>query len=113
MLRQALYTDFVIGSVMELVQELRSADLMHEPLEPAAVIYDLLNKIGIPVDGIRMILGADMAQIDDRQQALPCCLCDQPAEGVIKVNGGYRLVCEEHGAVALRQGHELVSAELA
>lgn len=117
MLRQMISIDRIIGTLWSQAQGLRAewGGLM-EPVEYAVVIEETLSLIGVPADGIRLILGDAMEGISDKnpgEEPVSCQFCQiLPAKHLIVVNNGWRLACHNCADGARANGLQVITPQV-
>ena len=100
--RKVLYLDNMLGGAASIVDQLRCelGDLSQVKLPADKIIFDILHAVGIPDDGICIIMGNTLyeyvAEGHSEGEPLSCEYCDQQAVMVLNTPVGPRIACSDH-----------------
>lgn len=80
-------------------------DLSKVDMPVSEVVFDVLKAIGIPDNGVGLVL--QVQGKEDGEKQLPCSFCEEPAAYLAQAKREPVLVCAKHSADATKQGWPL------
>ena len=104
MLTQNLSLNSTIAALRQFAFELRSSgiNLVDDHVQPAAMLFDVMQHAGIPQNAISLVLDQDELEalgcIDDQPQPIMawCQFCSKAAVNIADYRSEHLLVCEQH-----------------
>ena len=103
MLQQSLLTNFSIGSLSELCENLRAdcGTLDRMTVSANTVIFDVLTTLGLPMNAIKMILKPEELEALGVTEVIgdykvKCQKCgEEEAQQLVRVRGNWVLLCDD------------------
>lgn len=107
MLQQSLPLHSITAAAAAMCQDLRQAaghDLLDVQLPVSVVLYELMQRAGVPGNAIRMVLTAsELDDIGDQsepgQPVARCAVCGDEATKLVDGRRGRLLLCDCHAEV--------------
>lgn len=110
-MHQQMNVSAIIARLAELNQDYRKSygDLDHTFQIVSTLMFDVLSALGIPENGVQMVLSQEKLPISQAVNSLHCCFCSERATHIVQ-GKEYLLVCARHAREGVNAGFRLVAS---